>query len=502
MAVPDATHLLSLIRAERWEEVNDLLNENFFRILLTDLAGIRQAFDGLPPGWFEQYPRHVMSRAIVGTGGGAQPLTGGVDDHFTQWVERQSRPAVRDALAVLSGRLRLALASGGYERASLLVDEMIDMYRSSSEMAGFTDFLPPVQLQLGVVKLIIGDLTLAEELFGNALQWALDAPVVHPIAAAARSHTALVAALREDYALAHSRLPELSEAESPPEGTLAYQHETVNLYARMLISVGSGERAQADDMLELVRSRQTNYLWWVRLHVLSRYDIQWGSPRDALARIDRERRIHQGSLDPGLLVGRLLRSDLVGAYQLTGNLVAAERLLSTVDSSSAYPWELAAVARALLLRGAPERALQQVRVADAFGSTSAQLAVLRLVGEDMMANFTADGSVRKAIEAARTHQAWAALLESPPAIRHAIAARAEIPPQQGNEFPYRPRVQLSNREYEVLQQLRQYAAIADIATALHISPNTAKTHIRSLYQKLGVHSREQALLSAEAEKLR
>jgi DNA-binding CsgD family transcriptional regulator len=32
-----------------------------------------------------------------------------------------------------------------------------------------------------------------------------------------------------------------------------------------------------------------------------------------------------------------------------------------------------------------------------------------------------------------------------------------------------------------------------LAAILHVAPNTAKSHLASLYRKLGVHSRERAL---------
>nr|WP_228502077.1 helix-turn-helix transcriptional regulator [Plantibacter sp. VKM Ac-2885] len=57
------------------------------------------------------------------------------------------------------------------------------------------------------------------------------------------------------------------------------------------------------------------------------------------------------------------------------------------------------------------------------------------------------------------------------------------------------RVKLTPRELEILGALRVHRTIKEVATDLHVSPNTAKTHVRTLYRKLGVHSREDALRS-------
>jgi LuxR family maltose regulon positive regulatory protein len=52
--------------------------------------------------------------------------------------------------------------------------------------------------------------------------------------------------------------------------------------------------------------------------------------------------------------------------------------------------------------------------------------------------------------------------------------------------------ELSEREYEVLRALTGAASLREIASNLFISHNTIKTHVRTLYAKLGVDSREAA----------
>ena len=52
---------------------------------------------------------------------------------------------------------------------------------------------------------------------------------------------------------------------------------------------------------------------------------------------------------------------------------------------------------------------------------------------------------------------------------------------------------LTNREKEVLLFLVQGRRAAWIAQKLYISDNTARAHVKHIYQKLGVHSREELL---------
>lgn len=58
--------------------------------------------------------------------------------------------------------------------------------------------------------------------------------------------------------------------------------------------------------------------------------------------------------------------------------------------------------------------------------------------------------------------------------------------------------QLTPRELQILQRLRGDQTQREIARDLYVSPNTIKTITRSLYRKLGVHSRAEAINKAPA----
>jgi LuxR family maltose regulon positive regulatory protein len=57
-------------------------------------------------------------------------------------------------------------------------------------------------------------------------------------------------------------------------------------------------------------------------------------------------------------------------------------------------------------------------------------------------------------------------------------------------------VRLSPAEARTLQALAGPGSLAEVANGLHVSRNTLKTHVRSLYQKLGASSREEAIVQA------
>ncbi len=64
---------------------------------------------------------------------------------------------------------------------------------------------------------------------------------------------------------------------------------------------------------------------------------------------------------------------------------------------------------------------------------------------------------------------------------------------RGGLEPVRGMVHLSPRELEVLNQWSQNRTVANIAESLFLSANSVKTHLRSIYRKLGVNDRASAV---------
>lgn len=63
------------------------------------------------------------------------------------------------------------------------------------------------------------------------------------------------------------------------------------------------------------------------------------------------------------------------------------------------------------------------------------------------------------------------------------------------------RLELTEREHEVLQCLVRGQSYKQCADALHVSLDTVRTHIRAIYRKLQVHSVAEAVARAIREKL-
>jgi len=92
------------------------------------------------------------------------------------------------------------------------------------------------------------------------------------------------------------------------------------------------------------------------------------------------------------------------------------------------------------------------------------------------------------------------------AIRQVVAGQLVLSPEMTAKVMHaatrarsrQPQVDLSPREHEVLVELAQGATTAEIAVKLVISPNTVKTHIRRLLEKLEASDRAEAVSRATA----
>jgi len=82
----------------------------------------------------------------------------------------------------------------------------------------------------------------------------------------------------------------------------------------------------------------------------------------------------------------------------------------------------------------------------------------------------------------------------------AFFTRLPVEVEEGvaRSFPSTVVPDLTPRERQVLDALLLHSSYQDIADALHVSKDTVKTQLRSVYRKLGVNSREAAIAAVMA----
>ena len=61
--------------------------------------------------------------------------------------------------------------------------------------------------------------------------------------------------------------------------------------------------------------------------------------------------------------------------------------------------------------------------------------------------------------------------------------------------------QLTERELEVLRLLHTELSVSELGKQLYVAPSTVKSHVKSVYRKVGVSSRKEAVEQAYARRL-
>ena len=83
----------------------------------------------------------------------------------------------------------------------------------------------------------------------------------------------------------------------------------------------------------------------------------------------------------------------------------------------------------------------------------------------------------------------------------AVPVRVVLPFDDATQHAHRHLPRMTERELEVLGYLATYLPYDRISASMFISMNTLKTHVRTIYRKLGVNSRDAAVEVARSASL-
>ncbi|SDO68615.1 regulatory protein, luxR family [Nakamurella panacisegetis] len=489
------------LNRDDWEAVDTLLDQRFFRYLYTNSELLERVFDSAGDQWFSDHPRQVLRRAVVD----AVRRPGALLDEraqaeFDTWVRSQADPALRDILGIRRARLAELVSHGWHQDAADVVDQILeDLKVWPGQSEGLRDIMPGLMVSCGTAKLLAGDSDAAATCFFEAVRWS-SYERGHPFAPFARGHLALVHVLSERYADAAQLLEGVDQARSEP-GTVAYASEGAGLLAQLLVHIASLDTGAVHRLLGRIDQAIIDGEWgWIALHARAWAAILDDQPWDLIHEINAVLVTTSLRTSPDTMAGACLRADLVALYQAAGDLRAADQVLATPKLPPTRSVVVLARARQALLRGRPDHALALFRQEETargnltptrYGPTGA---VLYAAAEIASAGQVSPSALQFAASTVAYHRAFIAAANASPALRELLLPLLDdAVPDVPAPWEHRTAVKLTRREREVLSALRRHGGVAQVAAALHISPNTAKTHIRALYRKLGAHNREEAL---------
>jgi LuxR family maltose regulon positive regulatory protein len=160
-----------------------------------------------------------------------------------------------------------------------------------------------------------------------------------------------------------------------------------------------------------------------------------------------------------------------------------------------------AVARCCLASGAPETAIRIVRTVDRSTTRSRLVADLIEVAATVALHRDADPVARSVLDAL-TDNEYGTLVGNAGNVLGALQRAARTDLDRETVAAVRRRVELVSadaltaRELAVLEYLPSRLSVQAIADELYLSLNTVKYHLKRIYRKLGVASREEAVARA------
>ncbi len=149
----------------------------------------------------------------------------------------------------------------------------------------------------------------------------------------------------------------------------------------------------------------------------------------------------------------------------------------------------------------PDVALLDIEMPGATGLDAAEELAVALPSCRVLilTTFGRPGYLRRAMEGGASgfvlKDAPASELSS--AIRRALRGERVVDPGLAAAALSQGESPLTPREHEVLAASRQHATVADLASALYLSPGTVRNHLSSVMQKLDARNRGEAVRVAE-----
>jgi len=262
----------------------------------------------------------------------------------------------------------------------------------------------------------------------------------------------------------------------------------------VLLAIGELDRDAADTALESVHDRiEHDDLWWIAIYARARCALLWGDRRASIREMKDLLSAKRALTSPQTAAAQFLRSILSDLLQAERRIEEAETALAPVRETTAVVVRISA-ARLDLARG---KAIKTVNRSGEGVSivTAAELALALRSARLQRDEAGAEALLPRLVKAVRATGDLAALIECDPQSLDAIESEfsaEELSRVPRGLFPAVETV-LSPREREILTTLERAGSVSQAAAELFISTNTAKTHLRTAYRKLGVNNRKDAL---------
>lgn len=355
-----------------------------------------------------------------------------------------------------------------------------------------------LSMQRGLTATLRGDFARAMTLYSTAYSQMGEPPYRHFAGANAAANAAMLSVLEGHIDLAGQWL-ERTAAFTDRSGWSGYLVYLGEYVARALLAVDRLDRPAAETALELAGPASVQAeLWPFAAVAHCAAELAFGEPYRAHEQLRAAAFAHNHRLSDSTYCGHILLRAYLNTLVAQGDCVTVIRLAEAAGNPTRT---LLPVARAHLRSGryddASRLALKGIRIDDLSVRDIRELRLVRAVA--MLRSGRKEEAAQVFSVFQRTSDAFTAAMRARIGAQDLADLTALV--DAGSPAPRPVTVvetpTLTNAEMHVLNLLADGRTIAQAAEASFTSPNTVKTHVRSIYRKLGVSTRSDAIARAE-----
>lgn len=492
-----------------WIPFWPVLKDNWARLIATDIQLVREVLIQLPADLAAQDESVNIGRAMfMSLDSGVSDVVAGTSHDNAEFLTPDGLPLPL-SVVVPAGTVRSIIfrLAGEFADSSAIALKVADLYDAAteSERREVADHLPVMRLQWGVNhqladELERSDVQLRLAHVGGALMG------IDYCQKNAAGSLALNAALRGEITQAADWLEvEAGFGDSP--SWLGPRVRVSGQVARVIVELGRLDLDAARDALEeLGEPDDIEELWAPMILAQGRVAHLAGDPELGLDRVRRATAKYPRWSQPGSFAARSL--GVLSAQLQTAMGRGNAALAALADCPPDHPSVRTCRARVLLLSGDAPAALVELWGMPVDRWTWAEknmeaLLLSAVAHAELGDSASSAETLRRALALAEISGTRQPLLSLPRLKRHALVDAGLVCPELREIWARHDHVEmypavvavvtLSPREVEVVTRLAGGTSLQAIADELFVSPNTVKTQLKSIYRKLQVNNRDEAV---------